>query len=52
MLPSTLGCNFKLNSMTRNSNSVNKDYEVKTQYFISQIIKKTFPAIVLAISYT
>ena len=32
--------------MTRNSNSVNKDYELKTQYFMSQIIKITCPAVV------
>ena len=35
--------------MTRNSNSVNEDYELKTQYFMSQIIKITCPAVVLAI---
>ena len=33
-------CNYKLNFMTRNLNSVNKDYELKTQYFMSQMIKK------------
>ena len=27
--------------MTRNSNRVNKDYELKTQYFMGQIIKIT-----------
>ena len=46
MLPSTLECNFKLKFMTRNSNIVNKDYELKTQYFMSQIIKITCPAVV------
>ena len=35
--------------MTRNSNSVNKDYELKTQYFMSQIIKITCPAVVLKV---
>ena len=49
MLPSTLECNFKLNFMTRNSNSVNEDYELKTQYFMSQIIKKTCPSVALKV---
>ena len=49
MLPSTLECNFKLNFMTRNFNSFNKDYELKIEYFISQLIKITCPAFVLAI---
>ena len=49
VLPSTLECNFKLNCMTRNWNSVNKDYELKTQYFTSQIIKITCPAVVLEV---
>ena len=49
MLPSTLECNFKLNFMTHNSNSVNKDCELKTQYFMSHIIKKTGPAVVLKV---
>ena len=35
--------------MTRNSNSVNKDYELKTQYFMSQIIKITCPAVGLKV---
>ena len=35
--------------MTRNSNSVNKDYELKNQYFMSQIIKITCPAVVLKV---
>ena len=45
MLPSTLECNCKLNFMTHNSNSVNENYELKTQYFMSQIIKITCPAV-------
>ena len=49
MLPSTLECNLKLNFMTRNSNSVYKDYELKTQYFMSQIIKIICPAVVLKV---
>ena len=49
MLPSTLECNFELNFMIRNSNSVNKDYELKTPYFTSQIIKITCPAVVLKV---
>ena len=49
MMPSTLECNFKLNFITRNSNSFNKDYELKTQYFMSQIIKITCPAVVLKV---
>ena len=45
MLPSTLECNFELNFMTRNSNCVNNDYyELRTRYFMSQIIKITCPA--------
>ena len=35
--------------MTCNSNGVNKDYELKTQYFMSQIIKITCPAVVLKV---
>ena len=49
MLPSTLECNFKLNFMTRHSNSVNKDYELKTQYFMSQIITITCSGVVLKV---
>ena len=36
--------------MTRNSNGVNKDYELKTQYFMSQIIKITCSAVVLKVA--
>ena len=49
MLPSTLECNFKLNFMIHNANSVNKYYELQTQYFMSQMIKITCPAVVLKV---
>ena len=35
--------------MTHNSNSVHKDYELKTQYFMSQIIKIICPTVVLKV---